>query len=920
MKTTGTIIFTFFFVFGLMHLYALDPGKPLDRYIIDEWKNESGFRVNDILHISQSPDGYLWIAADRGLYRFDGLVFDTLPTGKKYIHPVERYIYGFDINKKGEVWFGDSEGLKHYSNGRIYKFPLPPKPIWEPITHILEDSYGNVWVATRTLNLLEKGKIIKVPDSSGVAGIEIVRMFEDSKGILWIGSDNSRVFYGQNKKFSPLHIDIPHFPKPYSINAITEDREGSLWLGTSNGLVRIKNPLTADPKMDFFTTAKGLSGNFINAVLEDSAGNLWVGADNGVNRGQKNRNGELTFDHALKGVFIQCFFEDRDKNIWIGTWNNRLFRMRTGPINMLYTREGLPEWGSLLFKDRQGRIWLSGLLDNHIYQYKNGAFSRYKQLLDSEPYPVKVFAQDKYGDLWMGTTQNGLMHLQGNTVTKYSTHDGLPSDYVRALFFDRRERLWIGTYGGGLAVYADGVFKTLTTADGISSNGIYHIDEDKNGNIWLGTMQGVTVIEKGDLEHPKIDTCLLHHRTFDIHQDPDDKTGGTSWIGTFNTGFIRFKNKKPFVFNIDNGMPTNCIYQVYEDERKNFWLSSADGILKINKTELDNFANGKTKSYNCILFDTADGMLSEQCMISSRHSIMKTQSGDLWFATIKGIAVLRPHDMKFKKTPPQVVIESAAFNGEVFPPGRKADNLKGIKIARFRFNVPVFVSPEKVKIRYRLEGFETRWRDIEPLQPRKAKYTNLPPGKYRFRVIAANSDGIWNKEGAVYDFSLGLYFYQTLLFKIVFVLFMAALIPVSYIGLKKHWYMRKLKNKYKNSTLDPLKAEQTLKKVRYLVEEKKFYKQDDLTLETLSVKLKTPRRYITQVVNEQLQMNFREWINTLRIRDAKKMLTSPEPSQKQLSILEIAFEVGYNSKEVFNRAFKKHTGKTPTQYKKDHSP
>ncbi|MCP5102737.1 MAG: helix-turn-helix domain-containing protein, partial [bacterium] len=265
------------------------------------------------------------------------------------------------------------------------------------------------------------------------------------------------------------------------------------------------------------------------------------------------------------------------------------------------------------------------------------------------------------------------------------------------------------------------------------------------------------------------------------------------------------------------------------------------------------------------------------------------------------------------------VMKAALFNGEPVPVVQSAAvvcyerEFKGIQLILLFFPAPMFISPEKVKIFYKLEGYEADWQVIQPFQERTVFYKDPGPGRYRFRVTAANSDGIRNPGGAYFDFTLKLYFYQTLWFKIFGVLLVILSGLALYFGTRRYLYVRKLRNKYKNSTLDPEKAESALKKLRVLLESDKIFRDETLSLNSLASKLNIAPRYLSQIMNEQLDKSFWALINGYRVEEAKKMLA--ETGKRDFSIMEIAFEVGFNSKEAFNRAFKKYTGVTPSQFR-----
>ncbi|MCP4215633.1 MAG: helix-turn-helix domain-containing protein, partial [bacterium] len=531
---------------------------------------------------------------------------------------------------------------------------------------------------------------------------------------------------------------------------------------------------------------------------------------------------------------------------------------------------------------------------------------------------IWVMKEDPAGELWVGTYSRGLFHVSAKGVINYTTKNGLLSNRVKSIFFDSRGNHWFGG-NKGLNRFGDGVFSNYTTKDGLSANGVYHIHEDSHNNLWLGTMSGITILENGRTDRQNISTYCAGNGVFDIYEDPEDQTGNTFWIGTFRSGLIRFKNRQAVFCTVGEGMGSNNIYQVVEDSKKNLLLSSNDGIMKVSKQNLNDFADGKTDKIKCTFFGTSDGMLSEQCTMASTNSIIKT-GDEYWFATEKGIAVLPDGDMKLNKVPPPIVIEQIHFNGKSLTIADSGKTFKGIAHIRFQFTAPTFKSPNKASLYYRLEGYDNKRHKVASLQERVASYRHLPPGTYTFRVTATNSDGIGNSEGGTFTFTLGLYFYRTLWFRILLVLLLPALVAASYFGIRRFLYLRKINGKYKNSALNPEKTEKILKKLNYLLDIKKVYKDDEITLQSLAAKLKINSRYLSQAVNEQLGRNFSDLINDYRIRDAKRILADPEnveTSGRIGSLLDVAFEVGFSSKAAFNRSFKKYTGKTPTEYKKN---
>jgi AraC-like DNA-binding protein len=262
-----------------------------------------------------------------------------------------------------------------------------------------------------------------------------------------------------------------------------------------------------------------------------------------------------------------------------------------------------------------------------------------------------------------------------------------------------------------------------------------------------------------------------------------------------------------------------------------------------------------------------------------------------------------------------VVIEDVVFDERSILSSlhREGKTFKGIKDFVFHFTAPTFLSPEKIKFKYKLDGYDREWVYLQPGGKRMVRYKNLEPGTYIFRVIACNNYGLWNRTGASMVFTLKPFFYETLLFKIGIFLIFLALATGGYF-LYKRWSPGK-KGKYKSSSLNSLFVEECIKKLTYLMEIEKLYCDETISLQSLSEKLSISPHVLSKIINEKLNRNFWDFINTYRVEEAKKLLRDSKRANQK--ILSIAFDVGFSTKTSFNNVFKKYTKMTPSQYKKN---
>ena len=894
------------------YLWALDPEKPINRYLLDEWDVGKGLTSESVNVVVQTPDGYLWLGAGEGLYRYDGLAFEQV-----YFegpgHQGDLHITALVKDKEGGLWIG-CKGLVHFKNGELKFFSKEDGFSDYEIKCLAMDSYGSLWIGTNynSLYRYKDGKFTAFDQTSGLENVEIYSILEDSSGNLWVANSDSGLFLGHNSKF--IKHEIKGLKGEYSVYKVYEDRRGMLWVGTNLGLVGIANPGGIEEDTVYhFSPEDGLSDNNIWTILEDNRGNLWVGTQNGLNRLKRDLNGKIIIENCLENVIIKYLFEDREESLWIGTIGSNLKRLRDSTFSTYWKNAAVPYWRLSLHQDSKGIIRLGSYVgDLYRFDRTDEIFHRVLRTNNNVESEIYAIEEDAEGDLWLGTAKKGIIRLknQGQRIT-YTTENGLTSNLIRTIMRDSRDRMWIGTIGG-LNCYQNGTFQKFTTREGLAGDLVFDIHEDKNKNIWIGTFAGVSVLEKGEIQPGRVKTYLPGVFVPDLHEDGIEP--GVFWIGTEGDGLKRFKNGQVVSITKEDGLASNTIYKILEDHRGIFWMGSSDCIFKVGKDDLNDFAEGKTDHVRCTIFGFSDGLKSLECRLGARNSAIKTRTGEIWFGTRKGIAVVNPEKVSINKYSPPVVIKQIILNYEVIPVEQTGISVKGLKDIVFDFTVPTFVAPDQVTIQFKLEGYDEDWRSIRYPSPRRAHYRDLLPGQYNFQVIACNNSGVWNLKGASFRFTVTPYFYQTLAFRIIVSIIGLLIVFALYYGLKRYFYIRKLKKKYKNSTLDPQKAEECLKKLLQLLDVEKLYKDETLSLNTLSRKLSIAPRYLSQITNDLLNKNFRDLLNNYRIEEAKEMLLKPGKNDR--SILEIAFEVGFNSKEVFNRCFKKYTGMTPSEFKK----
>lgn len=915
-------------------LWALDSDRPVDQYLIDSWQISDGIPSDEIRSIVQTPDGYLWIATSRGLVRFDGLKFSIIGfTPREGAAPRKTIIPDtLCVDKEGTLWIGSAVGLTFYRHRTShFKTYTPADGITnDRIRSIKDDVKGNLWISFHSsyLDRFSNGKFTAFNPSHGLEGNKINSIVERRNGNLLFSTRENGVFTYKDEKFFKYSIKGL---ENLEIITMYEDKKANLWIGTNNGLFRV-----TDKNVLKYTTVHGLSHDFITFIIEDSNRNLWIGTIKGLNRIKKRPDGAVDIESLLKRFLIRCLFEDEEKSLWIGTESSGIRRLKDSKfLSYEPLREHQEEIFFSLWENQQGDTWI-GRLDGKLFRCRGNGLIESMEIPGIPGTAVFSIAEDAKRNLWLGTNGKGIFQKKNTTFFQFTTREGLADNIVLSISRDRHGNLWLSTFDGVSIIRHEknNVIESFKSKDGLLGKRVNNVYEDKTGNIWIASDKGITVLKDGKIEKNDIYYYLKDVPVACIYEDQDISSDEASvyWIATHGGGLKRLKEGTVTSYTTSEGMTTDFLYQFFEDKWDNFWFMSDSGILRVNKNELERFDDNEVDSINCTSFGISDGLESlESNNKFSRHSAIKTRNGEFWFITKKGITIMNPEKIQINKVPPAVVIESVFFDEQSILLHRdaKANAFKDMTDFRFHFTAPTFLSPEKVKFKYQLEGFDREWVSLPLGSERAASYRDLDPGTYTFKVIACNSDGVWNRTGDSITFTLKPFFYQTSLFKIVIILFIFIVIAVVVFFLYKRRPLKKQpvheqvvdkqpveeQKKYKSASMNPQFVEECVTKLKYLMEIEKVYHDENISLRSLAKKLSIPYYQLSQVLNEELGQNFPDYINYYRIEEAKKILS--DPKKKNQKIDSMALEVGYNNRIAFYRVFKKYTNMTPTQYRKE---
>lgn len=723
---------------------ALDPNRAVTQYVIDVWNLDKGLPNEFITDIAQTPDGYLWLATYSGLVRFDGIRFKIFDSSVSAEIPTSQ-CNALLTSRDGTLWIGTySKGLLEYKNGKFRRYTSKDGLSDERIVEIYEDRFGNLWLGTPTgIMKMKNNKFTSFGSKEGVPA-HIWSISEDHTGTLWAGSIGGGLFQFRNDRFTPF---LPITEK--GIYCFLKDSENNFWIGTISGLYRINKGNITKYTTPVFPAEK------VTELLEDRKGNLWISTTNGLVRFRQDSFESFSAENGFPGESAGKLYEDSEENLWIGVSEIGLVRLHDGKFITYSKEEGLAERSvSSIYGSKDGSVWLTnGLGVSSLRSGKIQNFFFDPKVTHAEAVSVM---EDSLGVIWVGTESGGLHILKDGKLTLHPNSDQLLGRTIRSLYEDQPGSLWVGNFGRGVNHIEDGkLTATFQQNEGLSSVAARAFHKDKDGSLLVLTEDGVHRYQNGRFS-VYIPQNLLGDHVWTIYRDSDD----VLWMGSNGGGLKRYDKGKVISIRKSHGLLTDIVADILEDANGIFWITSDKGIFSVSKKGLNELAAGKIDRVISSSYGKADGLKTAECDYGFQPASWKSPDGKLWFPTFNGISMIDPQHITKNTIAPPVAIEEFTVDDKtlaaettpvILQPGRK----------RFEFHYTAlsFRVPERVKFRYKLEGYDQNWQDADIR--RVASYTNLSPGSYRFRVLGSNDDGVWNETGASLSFRLKPFFYQT---------------------------------------------------------------------------------------------------------------------------------------------------------------
>jgi signal transduction histidine kinase/ligand-binding sensor domain-containing protein/DNA-binding response OmpR family regulator len=738
-KRKACILLASAFLFRPVPSYALNPNIAINQYAQRVWNTRSGLPQSSVYNIAQTPDGYIWLGTEEGLARFDGLRFTIFDRVKGLS---SQFINGLAVGPDGSLWIALDAGLARWDGREFQEFRAP----------------------------------------GGLSSAYKIEMLFASDGALWLATRGEGVRRFKNGKFEML-TTAQGLPDNRA-RGMAADSDGSIWIATGNGLANWRGG-----KFSVLTTQDGLPSNTVTAVHRLRDGSLWVGTRFGAGVIDHGRVVPVRGAGILRGRNIQGILDDRDGNVWVPT-DDGLVRINSGGVAEYTKADGLPDTNVLsMLEDSEGSLWL-GMIDGGGIQLRDTRFINFGPRQGITDEITTSVLEARNGDLWVGT--RALYRLRQNPAS-VTVVPGISGAYLTALYEDGNGRILAGDERGIIFVVENArVTRTMKVSDS-KVNGLM---ADDSGVLWAATGgKGLFRLEKGawvkpsGLGFPEMTDCTLHAargggfwvtsrssglyrlRSGKVAEHFDAASGlasnhimsayedasGDLWIGSI-VGLSRLRNGKITNFTAAQASGS-ALFEVLEDRQGYLWVGSNLGVLRMSKQSLNDFADGKRDAVLApTLFGTADGLATPECNYYGMPASIRTRDGRMWFTSASGLSAVAPDVKQAESPPPAVLITDMTVNGRRAQAGQETFE-PGAGSLEVEYTGITFRNPEFVRFQYQLEGFDRAW--VDAGTRRVAYYTNLPPGRYRFRVKAANRDGVWNEAGAAAGFYLKPHFQET---------------------------------------------------------------------------------------------------------------------------------------------------------------
>lgn len=692
------------------------------------------------------------------------------------------------------LWFGTEEGVARFDGMEWRHYRIAEGLVSSFVQAIAEDRFGCIWIGTRVGGLsrfdpmhLRRDAWRSFTTDDGLADNDVRAMAVADDDMLWLTTRRSL------SRLDPATMRITNFAESAAaedVSAVLCDHAGRIWAGSRRRGLGCLDPATGR------WTSFVLPSSQVTALAADAAGIIWIGTyDTGVLRLDPVSGGvrAIATAEGLHDEKVLSLRFDRAGNLWIGTERGGVTCARIdrglGVARLASLPGGLTDYMTMsILQDRNGIHWFGSLAGLTCFEPEGMDHAkRWTSFTQDDGLAhnlVTAIAQDSSQRYWFGTYGGGAtsLTLRGDDRLweSFDTNCGLPNDIVRVIFEDANGRIWFGTFGGGLARFDPSTrdWRTFTTADGLAGNAVRVIRPGSDGRFWIGTDGGGISIVDPDFDPQKAEPRFTNYTTAhglpsnrvssilhdsrgrvlagtyeggvaifdgerwdvlysketglpanDIYCLAED-SAGRLWIGTGGSGLALVDGDQLRHFTVRDGLPNDTIYQVLVESERSIYASTNRGVFRLRLEETRDVI---------IAFDRTDGLADDEC---NGGASLRDRDGRFWFGTLGGVSFIDPRDVPERIAPCRVYLTAFFVHDQPMDLDRVDPIEDSQHEFAFRYGAVEFVSPQKVRYRTRLEGFDRDWSKVT--DERSIRYTNLRPGRYRFQVQARNWGGEWS--------------------------------------------------------------------------------------------------------------------------------------------------------------------------------
>jgi len=783
------------FIFALLCI----AGNAQYEYAFKHLNVEDGLSQSSVLSIAQDGRGFMWFGTRFGLNKYDSQsfkIYNHENNNEKSLNNPE-YLSSLLALRDGTLLIGTQDGLNKYNEGDdnfdSYKHnEKDPNSISNnTIRCIFQDKGNRVWVGTSNgLNLLSTNGKYKFKRFLYIQKLrqQIYAITEDHNGTLWLSTTDGLI----NMRFKEGKIIIKYF-KVFNealnktidnhVTTMVEDRENNLWIGTKQTGVcklNLSNEQITSYKYSILNP-QGLSSNNIRKIIADQEGKLWIGTLHGINIYNPASKSFITLQNepenpaSLSQNSVYDIYQDRQGIIWVGTYY--------GAINMVYpnytpfkiyrsttTPHGLSSnVVSAIMEDQYKNLWIASEGEGiNYYDRKKNTFTHYKNNPNNpaslSANLVKSVIRDKNNRVWIGTHYGGLnlFKPESNSFVRYTSrandNSSLSNDEITVVFEDSFGRFWVGT-NNGLNSFDRQTGKFMRNQVNGLANAVLYIFEDSKRTLWVATDVGLYQLKNGKAKFSRRVAANPEILKYNHINCITENKNGDLLLGSDGNGLFKLNPEKHHYSRLTthNGLPSNVILGILEDDFENLWITTDKGLCKYN------LESNEFKVYN-----TKDGLPGNEFNL---RSFLKDSNGEFFFGGLSGMVSFYPNQIKENRTTPPVIFTGLKlFNKPVVLNGKSGllkKNISTLKSITFEshqnvfsidFTVLNFIKSNKNSYAYKLEGFEKNWNYVDIPS---ASYTNLSPGNYTLIVKGSNNDGLWTNKASSLQIKILPPFYRT---------------------------------------------------------------------------------------------------------------------------------------------------------------